>query len=122
MKKLISVLMFCAILLTFCACGGQEASTSTESTGGMVVDALKMDPQTLYGHIDQTQPIDGVYKIWNSEGVKNMANHPDGNFELLCDVDMQGATLQPIGTDDKPFTGTIEGTNYNILNFYIVLF
>lgn len=111
MKKLICVLMTIVVLISCCACGkGQETAAPT------------LDPSSIegmYGHIDQTQPIDGVYKIWNSEGVKNMANHPDGNFELLCDVDMQGATLQPIGTDAKPFTGTIEGTNHNILNFTV---
>jgi len=115
MKKLISILMIFAVLLSCCACGKEQGTTepATEAT----VDLST--PEGMFGHIDQTVPVDGVYKIWNAEGVKNMANHPDGNFELLWDVDMKGAVLSPIGTDETPFTGTIEGTNYNIMNFTV---
>jgi hypothetical protein len=65
------------------------------------------------------EPIDGVYKIWNAEGVKAMASHPEGSFEILCNIDMQGAELAPIGTEDAPFTGTINGANYVISNFTV---
>lgn len=116
MKRLMSVLMIIAVLLSCCGCGKQQETVAPEATE-TTVDLSS--PEGMFGHIDQTVPVDGVYKIWNAEGVKNMVNHPDGSFELLCDVDMEGAVLTPIGTDETPFTGTIEGTNYNIMNFTV---
>ena len=112
MKKLMSVFLLIAVLVSLCACqtNNQEAAS-----------AATLDPasaEAMYGHIDQSQKIDGVYKIWNAEGVKNIANHPDGKFELLCDVDMEGAVLAPIGAD-KPFTGELNGALYNIRNFTV---
>ena len=118
MKKLICLLMIATVLLSCCACGNEETTTTPATEPSETVKDLST-PEGMFGHIDQTVPVDGVYKIWNEVGVKNMANHPDGKFELLCDVDMKGAVLKPIGTDETPFTGTIEGTNYNITNFTV---
>ena len=47
----------------------------------------------------------------------NMVNVPDGTFELLCNIDMEGTTLSPIGTTEAPFTGKIDGKNFIISNF-----
>ncbi len=128
MKKLISFLMILAVLASLCACGqtaidptepSTEATEPTEEAtqGGFVITD---DPEVLYGHIDQTKPDDkGVYKLWNKEGVLNMANVPDGEFEILCDIDMEGQTVSPIGDGATPFTGEIKGGNYTISNFTI---
>ncbi len=127
MKKLISLLMILAVLLSLCACGGQTDEPTNEPTNEPTVEAteeateagsLTYTPEQLYGHIDQTKPNDdGVYKIWSADGVANMVNVPDGTFELLCNIDMEGAALSPIGTADKPFTGKIDGKNFIISNF-----
>ncbi len=130
MKKLISLLMILAVLLSLCACGQStkeptdaptEATTeATEAPGGETENPGlgNYTPEQLYGHIDQTKPDDkGVYKLWNKDGVANMVNAPDGTFELLCNIDMEGASLSPIGTADKPFTGKIDGKNFIISNF-----
>ena len=129
MKKLISLLMILAVLLSLCACGptnepdNESTDPSVEATEASTEGQDKpglgnYTPEQLYGHIDQTKPNgDGVYKIWNEIGVANMANDPAGNFELLCNVDMQGAALSPIGTEDAPFTGKIDGKNFIISNF-----
>jgi len=109
MKKFVSILLLTAILLSCCACGQQK--TGAEET-------LKQDPKSpeaLYGHIDQTVPTDGVYQIWNAEGVKAMANHPDGEFQLLCNIDMGGAVLTPIAE----FTGSIDGATFTVSNFTV---
>lgn len=93
MKKFLSIIMLIAIILPCCACGETEqAPTPTETT----LDSSS--PEAMYGHIDQNTPVNGIYKIWNAEGVKAMASHPDGSFEILCDIDMRGAVLEPIGS------------------------
>ena len=112
MKKFIAVVLLIAVLLSCCACGTDPAKQTEPS----------LDPSSMeakYGHIDQTVLTDGVYKIWNAEGVKNMVKHPEGKFELLCTVDMQGATISPIGTAEKPFTGELYGANFFIQNFTV---
>ena len=128
MKKLISLLMILAVLLSLCACGPNNdpanestdpsAETTEAPTGEQGKPSLNYTPEQLYGHIDQTKPNgDGVYKLWSKDGVANMANDPAGNFELLCNIDMEGAALNPIGTADAPFTGKIDGKNFIISNF-----
>ena len=132
MKKLISILMILAVLLSLCACGGQTSNEPSDSVENPTTEATEAPteekvqvkteytPEELYGHIDQTKPDDkGVYKIWNKDGVANMVNAPDGTFELLCNIDMEGASLSPIGTADKPFTGKIDGKNFTISNFTV---
>ena len=125
MKKLIIALMLLAILLPLCACGQETASdtqmptetTAPAETTGTQTGAITLTPEMLYGHINQLEPVDGVYQIWNAEGVKNIANHPDGSFKLLCNVDMEGQTLAPIGNENTPFTGELNGANFTISNF-----
>lgn len=112
MKKLISAILLTAVLLScFTGCGKKQTAEPTQVT----LDPSS--PEAMYGHIDQSTPVDGVYKIWNAEGVKAMADHPDGSFEILCNIDMEGATLRPIGSAQQPFTGTLNGGFYTISNF-----
>ena len=132
MKKLMSVLILFAMLLTMVACGADSTQASTGATEG-TVDATNPSEETqgassgihemtnedLYGHINQLEPIGGVYKVWSAVGIQNMADHPDGEFELLCPIDMEGATVRPIGTEEKPFTGIIRGSDMTISNFTV---
>ena len=130
MKKWIALLLLLAVLISCCACTGDPANNdettepSAEATEEVTEAAQSGQPaaptpEELYGHIDQTKPMDGVYKIWNKDGVLNMANDPAGSFEILCDIDMQGATVAPIGSVSQPFTGSIKGGNYTISNFTV---
>ena len=128
MKKFLSILMTIAVLLSLAACGQEtqqettapaEATEATESASKAPANRAPETPEELYGHINQLEPMDGVYKIWNVEGVKNIANHLDGTFELLCTIDMGGAVIAPIGTAENPFTGEIRGANFFLQNFTI---
>ena len=105
MKKLISILLALAALLTLAACAPQEEAVQA------TLDPSS--PEAMYSHIDQSQPIDGIYKLWNAEGIAQLAKHPDAKFQLLCNIDMNGAQLAPI----EMFTGTLDGQNFTISNF-----
>ena len=113
MKKLISIILLAAVLLSCCGCGNKAAEQPTTET----VDVAS--PEAMFGHIDQNVPVAGVYKIWNAEGVQSMADHPDGSFEILCNIDMEGASVRPIGTAQQPFTGTLNGSFFTISNFTV---
>lgn len=110
MKRLMSVILLIAVLVLSCACAKQ--------TDQAAVPAATLDPgspEAMFGHIDQTHPVEGVYKIWNSEGVRFMLQNPGNSYELLCQVDLEGAVIAPVGE----LTGTINGSNFTISNFTV---
>ena len=118
MKKLISFVLLFALLASLCACAAQE-ETATQPSGVPTLEEMKAQmeadkllyeksPEEMYGHIDQTQMIDGYYKLWNAEGVKLIAQYPDAKFQLLCHIDMGGIEIAPI----PEFTGTLDGLNF----------
>lgn len=41
------------------------------------------------------------------------------SYYLNCDIDMDGQTILPIGTDDEPFTGTFNGSGHIVKNFVL---
>ena len=113
MKRFISILTLICVLFSLCACGkGGETATDPTAGGSEIKELTNED---LYGHIDQFTPLAGVYKIWNAEGVKSIANHPDADFEILCNIDMEGAVLAPI----PEFSGDIMGADFAISNFTV---
>ena len=115
MKKIISVIMLLAVLLSLCACAKKQETTAEAAQETLDVAS----PEAMYGHIDQTAPVNGVFQIWSAEGVQNMAKYPDADFELLCNIDALDVVITPLGTVDKPFTGTFTGNNCTISNFTI---
>ena len=115
MKKILSIVLLIAILVSLCACAKKPAATEPSATEMIVKDELKMSPEELYGHIDQTVPVEGIYKLWNTDGIKLIAQHPDATFEILCNIDLEGATLAPV----PEFTGKIIGGYFTLKNFKI---
>jgi len=113
MKKIISFVLLMAMLLSLCACAKKEDQPASVEDTAAALDPTS--PEALYGHVDQTQKTDGVYKIWNAEGVQNMLKNPGESFQLLCNVDMAGAEIAPI----QEFTGKLDGANFIISNFTV---
>lgn len=110
MKKFLSVLLLIALLISCCACGNEQSdpSDTTEGTVSEFADINELEPDE-----------DGVYQIHSIEGLKNIANHLDAEFEVLCNIDLNGAEWTPIGTEAAPFTGEINGNDFTISNFTI---
>ena len=125
MKKLICFSLLIALVLSFCGCKKEAASTATtptESVTEQVQDSPILDEfeKPDYSHINEFEPNgDGVYQIHTKEGFLNIQNHPDGKFELLWNIDLEGAQWAPLGTESKPFTGTISGSYYTVSNLVI---
>lgn len=115
MKKLLSIVLLIAILVSLCACGKKQAAEPAATEPIIVKDEDKMSPEELYGHIDQTVPENGVYQLWNTEGVKLIAQHPDAKFNILCNIDLEGAVLAPV----PEFTGEIAGNSFMLKNFTV---
>lgn len=126
MKRLISILLVIALLACCCGCGSEptpEADVSTDASEPIqetqTITEDETQPEESFDHINELEPVDGVYLIHSIVGVENIANHLDGEFQLLCDVDLGGAQLAPIGSKSAPFTGKINGKDFAISNFTI---
>ena len=56
-------------------------------------------------------------KIYTYEQLNAVRNHLDKSYELCADIDMTGSNWTPIGTQNKPFTGTFTvAGNFQISN------
>ena len=134
MKKLISLLLAFVLVLSFVGCGAQpeeaveeteEALHATEETE-VLTGAYKYDTEFVktkpdYSHINEFEPnSDGVYQVHTKEGLLNMANHPDADFEILWDIDLEGAKWTPVGTKKNPFEGEITGGSGVASTFTVV--
>lgn len=127
MRKLVSILILIALLISLVACGQDPAmqenaqetteaiAEATEETLPWWSDMLK-DPNALdFDSIDENVPQNGQYQIHTAEGLKNIAKYPDASFIILRDIDMEGAEWTPV----EKFTGKLNGQTYKIHNFTI---
>ena len=119
MKKWMALLLaLCTVLL--CACNAQpEQQEETalvaeeevqQTTAPVTEEAEKADQaKPDFSNVNELEPnAEGVYQIYSAEGLANMAKHPEGKFQLIWNVDMQGAEWTPVGTKAAPFTGTLD--------------
>lgn len=129
MKKWMALLLaLCTVLL--CACNAQpaqEAETAPsvqeeqQTTAPVVQEAEENEQKPDFSGVNELEPnANGVYQIHSAAGLANMANHPDGKFQLIWDVDMAGAEWTPVGTKAAPFTGSLDAVGYTIRNLTIV--
>ncbi len=77
----------------------------------------KIDSETITTKPASTE--EAPEGISNVDELIGMANDPSGHYELLCDIDFEGATMNEIFTSStsKQFTGTFDGNGYTISNF-----
>lgn len=110
LRKTISLLLVLLLIIgMFSAC--RRVEEETDSKAGIPEE---------FQNVDETTPVDGVYQIVSEKGLRNMAEHPDGKFKLLCDIDLGGAELTPIGSESTPFSGKLDGGGFTVQNFTLV--
>lgn len=119
MKKSILILLICALLFTCCACDADEPSQPKPASPDIVASPSQAGAVFDPADVDELTPVDGVYQIVSLKGLENIAAHPDAQFALLCDIDLKGAKWTPIGTQDAPFTGELDGGYFTVSNFTI---
>ena len=82
--------------------------------------AVAADPANKPTEGDGTEQ--SPYQITNAEELKwfrDTVNNGKANIHarLLRDIDLKNVIWEPIGTKDKPYTGTFDGNAYTIRNF-----
>lgn len=63
---------------------------------------------------------DKPYEIDSPTLLKKMSALPDKNFILTKDIDLESKAWSPIGTEEKPFLGTLNGNGRKISNINVV--
>lgn len=112
MKKRILAIFLAMLLLCGCTAQPSPTENTAPTTPGQTEPA--------FTGIDESQPnAQGIYQIYSVEGLQNMANNPQGKFELLQDIDLGGISWSPVGTKAAPFTGTLDGKGYTVSNFTV---
>ena len=51
--------------------------------------------------------------------LQKLYQYPNGHFKLMNDIVISSAEWIPVGTDDTPFTGEIDGNNHSIIGLKI---
>ncbi len=57
---------------------------------------------------------DNTKEIATAEELKAIREDLSGNYVLVSDIDLSGEVWDPIGTEDQPFSGTLDGGGYTI--------
>lgn len=117
MKNLFKYLAVFGLIITCFGCTtNKEDDNQTANLEEPVSDEVQ---EVSFDDINEFEQVNGAYQIHSIEGIKNMANHLDAAFNLLCDIDLGGATIEPLGSESNPFTGLITGHEFKIKNFKI---
>ncbi len=121
LKTITILLLTAAVCAALCACGSPAAKplesaapSGAEAQAGQVqakpeAPAFVPVPVTGREPLAEKPSPDGKYHIRNAEAMEWIARHPDADFVLDCDVDMQGAAWTPFA-----FGGTLDGRGHAI--------
>lgn len=59
------------------------------------------------------------YLVDRAETLALIKHEFSGCYKLVCDLDLTGAAVSPIGSDTAPFTGVFDGDGYAVSNFSV---
>lgn len=92
-----------------------DPTDSTEPTEPTDPTDSTEDPTGPTDPDDSNDPVNpDAQPISTKEDLKAIANDLDGDYILANDIDISGENWTPIGTKEKPFTGTLDGNGYTI--------
>ena len=107
-KRLLAVIMSLAMILTLFSATALAAEPSSGSD-----DFLKAVEQA-------TSVPEGYVGIYTAEDLYNVRNNLAGNYILMSNVSLSSySRWEPIGDDENPFTGVLDGNGYVISNFSV---
>lgn len=53
--------------------------------------------------------------VYNQDDLEQMRSYTRATFKLMNDIELKGS-WEPVGTEDKPFSGTLDGNGFTISN------
>ena len=106
-----------------------DAAFYVNGTYKSFVGAVYYNDALLYSisfGIDEEKPFEGgcgeswdPYLISNASQFAQINKGLDKHYKLICDVDFGSKALGVIGSEDAPFTGTLDGNGYVLSNLNV---
>ena len=97
-----------------------DPTDSTEPTEPTDPTDSTEDPTGPTDPDDSNDPVNpDAQTISTLEDLKNISNDLDGDYILTNNIDISDENWTPIGTKEKPFTGTLDGNGYTISGLMI---
>ncbi|MCL2578165.1 MAG: PKD domain-containing protein [Defluviitaleaceae bacterium] len=62
----------------------------------------------------------GVIEIRTATELDNIRNNLEGHYRLMSSIDLSDMDWVPIGTNAVPFTGTLDGNGFAVLNLEVI--
>lgn len=79
-----------------------------------------IDTNTPYQYAQGSGTSDSPYQVASADDFKHMADYPSASFKVMNNIDLYGVMdLKPIGTNNRPFSGTFDGNGKIIMNLAI---
>ncbi len=112
-----------------------SATLNEKNTGATAFEAIEFTVDDVTEWVDNGYYVaDGAYTVSDAQGLVNIAEDinngtvdADATIELTGDIDLNDLTTRatasnwtPVGTSEKPFTGTFDGKGYTIKNLTLV--
>ena len=86
---------------------------------GRVLDTVTFHVNSGSSFAGGTGTAEDPYLIANGGQFKRIAEGLDKHYRLIADVDFRGIQMAPIGSTDKPFTGTLNGNGFSVTRITI---
>ena len=104
-KQLTILLMLLGLLAALTGCAGAPAATGTPFSGGSGTEA---DPY----RISTPEDLQDLARLAGTR--ENQDTYASASYILTGDIDLGGKNWTPIGPDEVPFNGTLDGNGYTI--------
>lgn len=96
----------------------KTSNTSATLTAGRILNLGTLAPDQFTPSLGY-EVIDGVYHIYNAEGLLAWASDNNEDLVLENDIDLAGKTWIPIGNKDASYSGNFDGNGKFIYNLTV---
>lgn len=55
-------------------------------------------------------------EISDADGLQNVSQDPGGDYVLVDDIDLSGVNFEPLGDEETPFNGSLDGRGHAVYN------
>ena len=116
MKKLLSLILSLALLLSLTACGGGNGGNGGGSANSPITSVVHPEFELTNGFIEPVEQVDkapeGFIPISTAEEFSKIGLNPAASYILMADIDLAGRDWALI----SDFSGILEGNGYTVRN------
>ena len=124
MKSILALVLSASVLLPVYASQGKYDDLSPEDLNEVpTVSAYLLDSPLLQGEGTEESPYQisdlSDFEVFASAVNNGVEGYPDAYYRLTSNIDFTGASYEPVGTANFPFSGVFDGNGYYLANITI---